>query len=141
MVTAARATYRNRAGDASALPYPLFTHCAHYCLFQYAGPAGVLQCVRDRSPQGRDAPPNRKARLGREAMRYLYPEPRKAWRKGPGARKRATPIASLQIATDILRRFFVTDDLKRVCWQHAGLDRFDLLRWRIEPFFARGLVR
>ncbi len=49
-----------------------------------------VSCVRDRSPKGGDAlilQPRGSVR----STRYLYPEPREAWRKGPGARPRATP--------------------------------------------------
>lgn len=63
-----------------------------------------------------------------------------ATRQEPGARQRATPVRSLQVAANILRRFLIADDLKRVCWQHAGLDRFDLFWRRVQPFFAGGLV-
>lgn len=63
-----------------------------------------------------------------------------ATRREPGARQRATPVRSLQVAANILRRFLIADDLKRVCWQHPPLDRFDLIGRRVQPFFTRCLA-
>lgn len=70
-----------------------------------------------------------RARLGREATRA-----RRALARD------AHLDALLDIAANILRRFLITDDLKRVCWKYPGLDRFNLLRRRVQPFFAGGLI-
>lgn len=82
--------------------------------------------VRDRSPQGRDA---QSAALSRHATRARRASARDAHLD-----------ALLDIAANILRRFLIADDLKRVCWQHAGLDRFDLIGRRVQPFFTGALA-
>jgi len=49
-----------------------------------------------------------------------------------------TDFASLDVAAYVLSGFFLGENVKRLCRQHAGLDRFDLAGGRGQPFLSLG---